>query len=170
MKILLSPHPDDETLFAAFTILREKPLVVVVTYPTLQGNNGDERLLESYKAMKILGAPVCFLGIKEDALTEENLREKLQVFTHTEIDVAYIPEYEEGGNPHHNLVNKIGREMFGNTKNYKTYTDLNDRTIGREIIPTSEELELKKLAMNCYVTQKQNANTAHYFNTTKEYE
>ncbi len=28
-KILLTPHADDETLFAAYTLLREKPLVVL---------------------------------------------------------------------------------------------------------------------------------------------
>jgi len=31
MKLLLSPHNDDECLFAAYTLMREKPLVIVVT-------------------------------------------------------------------------------------------------------------------------------------------
>ena len=31
MKILLAPHNDDEALFAAYTIMREHPLVIVVT-------------------------------------------------------------------------------------------------------------------------------------------
>lgn len=30
MKLLISPHNDDETLFAAFTIMRERPVVLVV--------------------------------------------------------------------------------------------------------------------------------------------
>src|SRR5690606_38099756 len=28
-RIFISPHPDDETLFGAYTLMREKPLVVI---------------------------------------------------------------------------------------------------------------------------------------------
>lgn len=168
MKILLSPHPDDAVLFASYTIQREKPLVITVTHPTLQGNNGYERVMEDYKAMKILGVPIIFLGIDEDKLTKEVLEEKLEEYIGF-YDTAYIPAYEENGNPHHNLVNKVAKKYFWNTSEYKTYSGLEDRTIGKEVIPTPEELELKKEAMKCYITQRMNKNTAHYFNTTKEY-
>ena len=77
MRVFLSPHSDDEILFGAYTIMREKPLVIVCTHATMQGGNGYERAMESYKAMKMLGASVMFLGIDEDKLTEEALAEKL---------------------------------------------------------------------------------------------
>ena len=167
MKILLSPHSDDAVLFASYLIQREKLLVITVTHATLQDNNGYQRVLEDYDAMNILGAPICYLGIDEDKLTEELLREKLKVFS---CETMYVPEYEENGNPQHNLVNKVAKEMFSNVKEYKTYSGLEDRTIGKEVIPTEEELELKKRAMRCYRTQMSNPNTAHYFLNHREYE
>lgn len=168
MRYFLSPHSDDETLFGAYRILREKPIVVIITHATLQGNNGYERAVESYKAMQILGVPVMFLGINEDKLTEETLSEKLKYLPKEA--TYYIPEYEINGNPHHNLVNKVARKLFSKYNEYKTYTGLNPRTLGKEIIPTKEELELKKKAMSMYRTQIENPMTAHYFTTNKEYE
>ena len=170
MKIFLSPHSDDEILFGAYTIMREKPLVVICTHATMQGDNGDERAMESYRAMKMLGASVMFLGIDEDKLTDMALFKKLVFLNDFDGPLEFIvPEYEENGNPHHNLVSKTAKEMFPNVRTYKTYTGLEDRTIGEEVIPTPEELELKKLAMACYKTQIENPNTAHYFNVTNEY-
>ena len=166
MKLFLSPHSDDATLFGAYTIMREKPLVITITHSTLQGDNGYDRIMEDYKAMHILGAPICFLGILEDKLTEELLYEKLSYF-YTK-DTVWIPEYE-GGNPQHDMVNKVASLLFPSVKLYKTYTGLLDRTVGIEVIPTETELETKKLAMQCYKTQIENHNTAHYFKNYKEY-
>jgi hypothetical protein len=39
--VLLSPHNDDETLFAAFTIMRERPKVIVVLESHLQEQRGN---------------------------------------------------------------------------------------------------------------------------------
>jgi LmbE family N-acetylglucosaminyl deacetylase len=169
MKYLISPHSDDAVLFASYTIQREKPIVVTVTHSTLQGGNGNERILEDYRAMKILEVPIMFLGIDEDKLNEETLKQKLKPFLDDEYPEFWIPAYEENGNPQHNLVNKVIKKMFIMIKEYKTYTGLEDRTIGKEIIPTDKELETKKKAMKCYVTQILNPMTAHYFNTTSEY-
>ena len=168
MKLLLSPHSDDAILFATYTILREKLTVVTITHSTLQGGNGNERILEDYKAMKILGVPVIFLGIDEDILNEKILSEKLSMLGLS--SEVWIPEIEENGNPQHNLISKVAKKLFWKCHTYKTYTGLEDRTIGKEIIPTDKELELKKRAMKCYVTQILNPMTSHYFSTNKEYE
>lgn len=167
MKVFISPHSDDATLFGAYTILRESPLVVTVTHATMQGGNGEERILEDYRAMRILGASLTLLGIDEDKLTEELLWEKLQVFPYDTF--YYIPEYEEEGNPQHNLINLVVKGLTDNYTEYKTYSGLKDRTVGMEVIPTPEELSLKKQAMACYRTQIENHNTAHYFNVLEEY-
>lgn len=42
MKLFISPHSDDETLFGAFTIQRERPLVVVVFDSFTQVNRGAD--------------------------------------------------------------------------------------------------------------------------------
>jgi len=167
MKYFLSPHSDD-SIFATYTILREKPIVVTVTHCTTQNGNGNERVLEDYNAMKILGVPVMFLGIDEDKLTEEMLTEKLSMLDKDSL--VYIPEYEDNGNPQHNLVNKVARKIFWRFQTYKTYSGLEDRTVGIEVVPTEEELETKKRVMACYKSQIENPMTSHYFNNFKEYE
>ncbi len=169
MQVFLSPHSDDEILFGAYTIMREKPLVVICTHATTQGDNGYERAMESYRAMKMLGASVMFLGIDEDELTKELLEKKLRFLDSDDYLWIYAPEYEKGGNPHHNIVASAA-EIFGShIQTYKTYSGLESRTIGKEVIPTPEELELKKRAIACYKTQIENPNTAHYFETYAEY-
>ena len=170
MRVFLSPHSDDEILFGAYTIMREKPLVIICTHATMQGDNGYERAMESYRAMKMLGASVMFLGIDEDKLTEEILEEKLRFLDDDDYLYLYAPEYEENGNPHHNIVANVAKKITWRTSTYKTYTGLEDRTIGKEVIPTPEELEIKKRAMACYQTQIQNPFTAHYFETYAEYQ
>ena len=168
MQVFLSPHPDDEILFGAYTIMREKPLVIICTHATMQGDNGYERAMESYRAMKILGASVMFLGIDENELTERVLEKKLKPMIDDET-LIYAPEYEIDGNHHHNIVAIVAKRLDWGTQTYKTYTGLESRTIGKEVIPTPEELELKKRAMACYKTQIENPNTAHYFETYAEY-
>lgn len=168
MKLLISPHPDDAILFSTYNILRENLTVVSVTFPTLQGDNGLERILEDYMAMQILDRTICYLHIPEHELTDSILYDKLYEF-YTE-DLVYIPEYQKKGNPQHNIVNRVAKTIFPNVKEYKTYSGLEDRTIGEEIIPTVSEFNLKIAALNCYQTQINNPNTKHYFSTTSEYE
>lgn len=168
LKVFVSPHPDDAVLFASYLIMREKPLVVTVTHPTFQGDNGNERVIEDYNAVRILGAPIAFLGIDEDKLTEEILHEKLQLFPSDTL--YYIPEYEKDGNPQHNLVHDTVRRMTDNYKEYKTYSGWLDRSGDTEVIPTEQELELKKRAMACYHSQIENPFTSHYFETYAEYQ
>ena len=73
MKIFLACHNDDEALFGLDILVEQRPLVIIVTHSTLQENNGYERALESYKAIKDLGLSICYLQIDEDKLTEETL-------------------------------------------------------------------------------------------------
>jgi LmbE family N-acetylglucosaminyl deacetylase len=172
MKILLAPHPDDEALFNSYYIMRNKPLVVIITHPTLQGNNGYERLEESYKAMRLLDVPVMFLGIPEHLLTEDVLEEKLRLLKDTQDDESVrVPSHEDDGNPQHNLVNKVAKKVFGDLDygrihEYKTYGG----DVGKEVEATKEEKELKMKVLSCYQTQINNKNCSHYFETLKEYE
>lgn len=53
--ILFSPHPDDESLFASFTIIRHKPRVVICFGSTGDYGDTDTRASESRKAVAILG-------------------------------------------------------------------------------------------------------------------
>jgi LmbE family N-acetylglucosaminyl deacetylase len=148
MKYLIAPHNDDEALFGLKIIKKEKPTVIIVTHCTTQGDNGDQRTLESYRAMKKLGVNVMFLGIDEDKLTEEVLEARLKDL---KADLVYCPELE-GGHIHHDIVHKVAVKLF-NTKFYKTYTKdriTGDRDYDREIL-------------DCYQSQIDNQDTKKYF-------
>jgi LmbE family N-acetylglucosaminyl deacetylase len=166
MKLFIAPHPDDETLFGAYTILRNKSLVVICTYPTLQGDNGDTRLSEAYEACKVLGVPVCFLKIPEHNFDRDTLLQGLAMFDPA--CTVYAP-HKEGGNPHHDLVHDVANSLFDRPRYYRTYAGLEDRSIGVEVVPTTEERQLKIKAMACYKSQIENPDTRHYFETDKEY-
>lgn len=157
--ILLSPHDDDNALYASFTCIREKPLVVVVTDSWIQPNRGEkgcsaqERAEETRKACETLGCRVFRLGIKDTELNEWNLKEALKPYLHEK--TVYAPAIQ-GGNFQHDLVGRIAKEIFGDVIQYTTYTKTELWTKGDiEIIPTEEENGLKKRALAQYFSQLQ---------------
>lgn len=155
--LFISPHQDDETLFGAYTIMREKPLVIVCTDSYIQELRGDgitneERTNESKRAMELLGVEVEFLHIPDNNVSFDILKDKLKDY---DAEIVYAPAIELGGNPTHNLVGKVADELFNNVKHYMTYgsADLT-KTKGSElVIPTEEERELKIRALACYPSQ-----------------
>ena len=172
MKLFLSPHPDDETLFGAFTLMREKPLVVIVTDSYVQQNRGEnitpqQRFQESVNAMNILGCSVMRLGIRDDIINELALTDRLAWFKN--FDTVYAPAIQ-GGNPVHDLVGKVALKVFGDkVKQYSTYAKGEWFTHGtKEIIPTpTEELILKEKALACYKSQINLPATAPHFEAVK---
>lgn len=165
--IFLAPHNDDETLFGAFTLLRVKPLVIIVTDSYIQPRRGDEgctpaeRRQETINAMSIAECPVAFLGIPDESLTEEILRERLK---HFKPEMIYVPAIQ-GGNAQHDLVGKVAMELFGSKcERYTTYTKTELYTKGNyEIKPKHNELELKKKMLDCYESQLNLKSTLPHF-------
>jgi LmbE family N-acetylglucosaminyl deacetylase len=172
--IFLSPHNDDETLFGAYTLMRHKPLVIIVTDSYIQPKRGDKnccaiaRRDETVKAMSLIDCPVVFLGIEDAKLTEEVLRERLQYFNP---ETIYIPAYHENGNEQHNLVNKVALEIFGRNKceQYCSYVkgDFNIVQGGWEVKPTHTEMELKNKMLECYKSQLNLPSTRPHFEAVK---
>lgn len=167
-KILFSPHNDDEALFASYTLLREKPLVVICTDSYIQYERGDQitaeqRRNETREAMKILGCDVIFLGIKDTELTPENLEKALSHFT---ADVVYAPAIQ-GGNAQHDLVGTVANKLFSPIF-YTTYTKSVLWTTGsRELVGSPEEMELKNKALDCYTSQINLGSTAPHFEAVR---
>lgn len=164
--LFLSPHNDDESLWGAFTLMREKPLVVVVTDSHIQENRGesitwDQRRLESFDAMEILGCPLFFGEIRDDNFHELLVQRLLSSFKN--FDKVYAPAVQ-GGNPQHDLIGTIAKELFGDKCiQYTTYTKTETYTKGRiEVIPTIEEIELKNRALDCYKSQLGNTNKIYF--------
>jgi len=168
-KILLSPHNDDESLFASYTIMREKPLVIIVTDSYIQYERGDQitaeqRRNETREAMAILGSPVIFLGIKDIELTGDKLEEVLKYF---KADTVYAPAIQ-GGNGQHDIVGQVAKLVFPNVIQYTTYTKTELWTTGSvEIKPTQSEIDLKNKALDCYVSQINLGSTAPHFKAVR---
>ncbi len=158
-RLFLAPHDDDHALFGAFTIMRKKPIVCVVTDSYIQSNRGEKgcdaetRAAETKASCAILGCELVRLGIRDDALNEDILRYKFKR-THG-FDTVYAPAIYPEGNPQHNMIGKIAKEVFGDkVVFYSTYTRTNLWENGtEEIVPTKDELELKEKAMSVYTSQ-----------------
>jgi LmbE family N-acetylglucosaminyl deacetylase len=157
MKLAISPHNDDAALYLAFTLMRKKPLVLTVTDAWKQFNRGEnitsgQRWLEDIEAMKMLGCPLINGDIRDDVIDEWSVIHLLQRFKN--FDQVYAPAVQNG-NPDHNLIAKVAKEIFGDRcKQYTTYSETELYTTGsEEVKPTSEEIILKHNALNCYKSQ-----------------
>ncbi len=164
MIIFLSPHNDDEALFGSYTIVRRKPLVVVVTDSWIQLERADritagQRRRETIDAMRLLGAPVEFLGIRDTELTRSGLTAKLRGY-HPDKVYAPLPNSK---NQQHSIVGEVAHELWpGKVIFYSTYTHRSLTPEGEiEIIPKPEEIRLKDRALNCYRSQIK-INSAHF--------
>lgn len=164
--ILLAPHNDDEILFGCYTLLREKPLVIICTDSYIEFNRGDgvtaeQRIQETIDAMKIVGCDVEFLHIRDDQFTEEELGERLKEY---KAGVVYAPAIEINGNPIHNMVGKVANKLYKNVIHYMTYTVENTKTKGNIVlIPNAEERHIKELSLKMYPSQLKIKTTAAFF-------
>lgn len=172
-KILLSPHNDDESLFASYIILREKPLVIIITDGYAQSVKRHHtsitpelRKQETLCAMKILGAKTEFFGISDLSLNHANIKNKLVVL---DPDVVYAP-YPNSKHEQHNLVGNVAYELWGDrVQFYATYTKQKVYTVETlaikgdiEIKPTEEEKALKNKALDCYKSQLKLSGSIHF--------
>lgn len=158
MNVFLSPHDDDQTLFGAFTIMREKCPVIVVTESHIQFNRGDnitadQRWQESCDSADMLGCPILRLGLHDDVVTEEDMEDALKKYVGV-FEKVYAPMLQHG-NIHHDMVHNVAKKLFGDTViEYSTYTPTVLWTIGNvEVTPTPEEIELKNKALMCHKSQ-----------------
>lgn len=172
--IFLAPHNDDEALFGAFTIMREKPIVFVLTDSHIQPNRGEvgcdaeTRWAESKAAMEILGAIVVRVGVKDYELQPGNLAAFFKGTYGGGIDKVYAPAMQSG-NPHHDMVSLAAKEIWGDkVVFYSTYAAGEFFTKGDiEIKPTDEEITKKIQALACYKSQLALPSTRPHFEAVK---
>lgn len=157
MRLFLAPHNDDEALFGSFTIYREKPLVVVVTDGTKHEQRGivtaKERRAETEAAMKVLGAPVAFMGLSDAGLTYADVRKCLKRYRKAER--VYAPAFYDKGNPDHNTVSMAALDEFGDRVTFYSTYRVDDLTPHGNVIvfPNKEEVEKKCEALGLYASQ-----------------
>lgn len=175
MKLFIAPHNDDEALFGAFTLIRYKPLVLVVTDSYIQQNRGEhitasERRSETYEAMKVADCPVFFGGIRDDVIDEWQVENLLSRFDN--LDMVYFPAEVPNGNEHHNLISQVAKKLCllkgWQYRQYMTYAKDQLYLVGtEEMFPTPEEREIKERMLNCYQSQLSLPATAPHFEAVK---
>lgn len=151
--VFLAPHHDDETLFGAFTLIGEQPLVVVVY------DGGPEREAETNAAMRILGCEVEHWRIPVDGqpLTVTDIRERV------EVDAVYAPLAENDGQPQHNLIGELAIGLDAHVIPYLTYTAAGKSTDGIPVPYEPGWVALKLAALACYPSQSGHPSHAPHF-------
>ncbi len=184
--LLLAPHNDDETLFGSFTILRERPMVIICLRSQVQedryGILASTREKETQSALWWLGQPTWKQCMTLD--NDPNYADKL-VDDFETLDYVHAPErvwaphWEVGGHEQHNGVAIAASGIFGKrVQPYLTYkrgqkhSNGQIRSHGREIEYEPSWVWLKMRALCCYRSQIELDNTRPWFmdDTLREYE
>lgn len=157
MKLLLAPHFDDETLFAAFVCLRERPLVVFCFDGAERHGSFETRWDEAQKATAVLGCEA--LALRE---SYDTLEERLAVF---DPEHVWAPLPEHDGNTDHNTVGEAAERLWADRVTfYTTYTaDGRRTTVGRPVAQIPEWVTAKREALDCYQSQISNRLTRPHF-------
>jgi LmbE family N-acetylglucosaminyl deacetylase len=162
--LFLSPHNDDETLFGAYTLLRERPTVVVCLWGTSQSTvSGAARVLETERALEVLGVDDFRQWSMSDTNVDAGVLE-LRMRDLGDFDLVFAPMVEDGGHEQHNLVGELARKVFPNVQGYATYRRGSGRTQTPVAVPFSPGWPALKLrAMACYESQIEIENTRPWF-------
>jgi LmbE family N-acetylglucosaminyl deacetylase len=174
--LFLSPHNDDETLFGAFTLLRERPRVVTVLRSYVQEQRGtgvtyQEREAENAAALEVLGIGEWEQWPFPDSDPPWNeIRERLASLRP---DHVFAPAIERGGHAHHSAIGGLAEALWpGKVTPYTTYTTRGRTRRGTEVAWEHEWVLLKLKALSCYRSQilvPGTLTTQHFLGSQAEY-
>lgn len=165
MNLLLSPHHDDETLFAAYLCLRYRPHVIVCYPGAPRHGSPGIRQRETEAAMGVLGCEAT--TVYEDGV---DLEEAIAAAAGVH-GVVLAPLPEERGHSDHNRVGELAARLFpGRVVFYTTYTDEGRSTCGEPVDVQPGWETLKRLALACYPSQlKRRGTRVHFQRPLDEY-
>lgn len=178
-QLLLSPHNDDETLFASYIALRERPKVIVCLLGARKASYPlpTERIAESAAAMDILGCEFEQLWFPCDPAPWDLVALWLRQ-EEPEPDCVWVPTPEPRGHSHHNKLARVAHEVWpGKIRYYTTYRCEESGYPIRTThgFPVDVEWDgwpnMKRAALSCYQTQIQREGTRmHFERDLDEYE
>jgi SAM-dependent methyltransferase len=156
--LLLSPHSDDETLFAAFTVIRYRPHVVVCFGSA--GDYGDTKVRtnETRQAVGLLG------GHFADQWDGNDLEQRM-----TELDKVLRPGRVFAPSPRsshreHREVADVATKVFGmRVTRFHTYDEGGKVRRGVPVAFEQEWVVRKRRAMDCYRTQLAHPRARKFF-------
>lgn len=169
--IVLSPHNDDETLFAAFTIIREAAHVVVCYGSSGDYGTTEQRMQESAQAVATLGGSFEQWEVKR----ERELRLRLAGLT-AEYELAGVPytvfaPAEVCSHQQHVELAGVAFDMYGRygdarLTQYQTYhLAFPDHKVryGNEVKFEPAWVHRKLRALSCYASQATHPRASAFF-------
>jgi LmbE family N-acetylglucosaminyl deacetylase len=166
--VLFEPHYDDAVLFASYTLLRERPLVLTVyghmcVQEHKHGIRSDQRRTETTHALSTLGSSHDWWQIPENATYEKSPDSRDEIVKAMaslewpdppETVWAPMPE-EENGHSQHDAVGHAAVTVFGDrVRFYATYRRGSGRTrTMKETRPEPDWPAMKFNAMAYYRSQ-----------------
>lgn len=178
-EVLLSPHHDDETLFASFICQRQSPHIIACL------DEGEERLGEFNLATSFLGCTWEQWDIPAEkpnwARAERFIAQLASVYDH-----CYAPAFNFEANGHsperqprtgwgilqHDMIGMYAARHFeGRVTHYTTYRRWHGREKGKEVeVLEPDWIERKLKALACYSSQIANpATRPHFLESLREY-
>lgn len=146
--VLFSPHCDDESLFAAFTILRYRPRIIVC-FPSSGSYGSDEvRAKETRDAMSVLGGdPVEFWDGAELEAHMHHVDARLRPTK------VFAPHPNASHRDHIDAALAAERVFGGRLVRYHTYNSAGKVREGREVIFEPRWVQSKLRALARYESQ-----------------
>jgi LmbE family N-acetylglucosaminyl deacetylase len=167
--LVLAPHGDDETLFAAFTCMRARAHVIICSQDA-NPETRRQRSLETTAAITILGCSHHEWSMPADKPDWDNARTWMNAWNSDKLvasipETVYAPAVHPEGHEQHNKIGELALEVFGDkVVPYLTYAPRGQRqTDGREVVPTANEIERKLQALACYRSQIEHPSTRPWF-------
>lgn len=167
--IVLAPHGDDETLFAAFTCMRERAHVIICSQDA-DPEVRRQRSLETTCAIGVLRCSHHEWQMPADQFDPEKARGWLEPWNSMSLvasvpERVYAPAVHPEGHEQHNMIGSLALDIFGDRViPYSTYAPRGQRQKeGEEVIPTAEEIQLKLAALSCYRSQIEHPSTRPWF-------
>ena len=180
-KIFFSPHNDDESLFGAFTIMRELPHVVVVLKSFIQESRPQSsfataavRENETAAAVRIMGATWEQWDYRDDCClnqpTVDAISERMLDLKKRGVEEVWGPAFHPQGHAHHNMVAISVHRVWGDAATYYTTYIPGERQLGEPVPYELWMVEKKLRALACYSSQLiQEWMVPHFMRGLEEY-
>lgn len=156
--VLISPHADDETLFAAFSIIRHRPRVVIA-FPST-GDYGDTatRTEESRQAVALLG------GGDVEQWDGRDLEDKMrELDARIRPTIVFAPDID-ASHPEHRAVAAAAALVFGaRVRWFHTYNEGGKVRSGDPVPFEAGWPERKRAALACYRSQLAHPRARKFF-------
>lgn len=159
--VLFEPHHDDAVLFACYTLLREKPIIVTVFGEAISqecyGITERMRNAEQMDAMNFVQPEDWRSWNNPDVNPDMSdvIADMDRLLKREQPKEVWAPLREDGGHDQHNMVSVAATTVFGNRcRFYATYKRGSARTqTDREVVPQPDWPAVKFMAMSCYISQ-----------------